>query len=131
MFDDADLIHAYSRAEALADGTLIDVTETAREAGFRVPVALTRTAWFDCVAWGPDDSARVVHQDQSGRLWDVLWMARLAARGKQGVSQLSFSMLRVARDSKDGRPTAVTLLMDIGPGDEGEPVITIGFAEDF
>jgi hypothetical protein len=25
----------------------------------------------------------------------------------------------------------VTLLLDIGPGDEGEPVITIGFAEDF
>jgi len=61
MFEDADLIHSYTRAEALADGTLIDVSETAREAGFRVPVALTRAAWFDCVAWTAEDSQRVVH----------------------------------------------------------------------
>ena len=31
---DPDLISAYSRADALADGLLVDVTETAREAGF-------------------------------------------------------------------------------------------------
>lgn len=31
---DLELISAYTRAEALADGLLVDVTETAREAGF-------------------------------------------------------------------------------------------------
>jgi hypothetical protein len=41
---DPDLISAYSRSEALADGLLVDVTETAREAGFLYPVALTRAA---------------------------------------------------------------------------------------
>ena len=35
MFDKADLIHAYTRADALGDGVLIDVSQTAREAGFR------------------------------------------------------------------------------------------------
>jgi hypothetical protein len=39
------VIHAYSRAEALEDGVLVDVTSTAREAGFRIPVALTRAVW--------------------------------------------------------------------------------------
>src|SRR5262249_4146387 len=33
------------RADALRDGVLIDVTPTAREAGFRYPVALTAATW--------------------------------------------------------------------------------------
>jgi hypothetical protein len=37
MFDEADLIHRYSRADALRDGELIDVSATAREAGIRWP----------------------------------------------------------------------------------------------
>src|ERR1700694_4913366 len=39
------VIHSYSRAEALEDGALIDVTSTTREAGFLIPVALTRAVW--------------------------------------------------------------------------------------
>jgi hypothetical protein len=60
----------YSRAEALADGLLVDVTETAREAGFLYPVALTRAAWELCVALSPP--AKRAGNDDHGRLWDVL-----------------------------------------------------------
>jgi hypothetical protein len=35
MFDESDLIHSYSRADALRDGVLIDVSATARLAGIR------------------------------------------------------------------------------------------------
>ena len=42
-FDPA--IFAYTRAQAIEDGILVDVSETAREAGFRIPVAITRTVW--------------------------------------------------------------------------------------
>jgi hypothetical protein len=31
MFENADLIHRYTRAAALRDGVLIDLSETARE----------------------------------------------------------------------------------------------------
>jgi hypothetical protein len=37
MFDESDLIHSYTRADALRDGVLIDVSATAKEAGFRYP----------------------------------------------------------------------------------------------
>src|SRR5262249_57157129 len=70
MFDEADLIHRYSRADALRDGGLVDVSETAREADIRYPVALTRAAWEQCVAIPPG----VVCQDEAGRLGAVLWM---------------------------------------------------------
>lgn len=131
MFEDADLIHCYTRADAIADGVLVDVTATAREAGFRVPVALTQAAWGDCVSWSAEDNTDGIYQDESGRLWDVLWMASLSARGNKGVSQLSFVVLRIPRGSTTGEPQPVSLLMDIGPGDQGEPVVTIGFPQDF
>ena len=35
------IIYAYTRSQALADGVLVDVTEIAREVGFKLPVALT------------------------------------------------------------------------------------------
>src|SRR5215213_8069377 len=47
-----DAIDTYGRAQAIADGLLVEVAEgIAREAGFTVPVALTVAAWGDCVAW--------------------------------------------------------------------------------
>ncbi|GAB3104269.1 hypothetical protein GCM10027217_27490 [Pseudomaricurvus hydrocarbonicus] len=44
------LVSSYSRAEAISDGVLIDVTTMAREAGFQWPVALTHSVWRDCVS---------------------------------------------------------------------------------
>ena len=39
------VISVYTRAQAIEDGILVDVSETAREAGFRIPVAVTRSVW--------------------------------------------------------------------------------------
>lgn len=117
-------VHRYSRAQAIVDGLLVDVTELAREAGFRVPVALTATVWADCVAWGEEDNRRQTYQDEQGRLWDVLWMAYLAARRGTG-DLLSFQMHRVPRGNHGSRPRLTTLKLCIGLGDSGEPVITV------
>lgn len=62
-------ISVYTRAQAIADGVLIDVSEMSREAGFRFPVAMTRAAWEDCVMWSDEDSRLQVHQDEAGRRW--------------------------------------------------------------
>lgn len=126
MFEEGDLIHSYSRTQALADGVLIDVSQTAREAGFKVPVALTAGAWGEAVAWGEKDTADTgVPQDEAGRLWDVVYMAGLAARSARHHHQarVPFTFLRVPRGSR--RAQRMTLDMLIGPGDAGEPVITI------
>ena len=126
MFEDADFVFTYTRAQALADGVLVDVTATAREAGFRIPVALTSAAWADCVAWTQGDTGRTgIPQDEAGRLWDVLWMAGHAARlhRNSGSNRCAFSVLRVPRGERRARSCALAL--HIGPGDAGEPVITI------
>jgi hypothetical protein len=53
MFEEADLIHAYTRAEAIADGVLVDVSAVAREAGIRWPVALAAAARARSAASAP------------------------------------------------------------------------------
>ncbi len=120
-----ETIFSYSRADAITDGVLVDVTAEASETGFRIPVALTAAAWGGCVAWDDADSHRQTHQGERGRLHDVLWMAFLAARAARGSSETLFSLYRVPRGGRGIKPRLVTLKLTIGPGDAGEPVITI------
>jgi hypothetical protein len=125
MFENADLIHRYTRADAIRDGVLIDVSATAREAGFKYPVALTAAAWARCVAVPPG----VVCQDEAGRLWDVLTMLRFAVRGESGgARELRFGV-HVRNDNRDRAPQLVRLKALCGPGDQGEPVITVTLAD--
>lgn len=39
------VIHSYSRAQAIEDGVLVDVSSMAKEAGFIWPVAVTAAVW--------------------------------------------------------------------------------------
>ena len=122
-------IYTYTRAQALADGVLIDAGPMAREVGFRVPVALTGAAWQDCVAWTESENESQTCQDPDGRLWDVLYMATFGVRhhrvrGKPG-NELLFKLHRVPRDGCSREPVLTKLKLVMGPGDAGEPVITI------
>ena len=120
------VVASYNRAQAIEDGVLIDVTAMAREAGFKWPVALTHTAWCDCVAWTERDNRFQVHQDESGRLWDVLFMAFYAIRTATAPGdRLLFSLYRVPQDGHSTEAGEVSLKLMVGPGDAGEPVVTI------
>ena len=119
------VVHSYTRAQALEDGALVDVTRMAEDARFRVPVALTRNVWTEAVAWNDD---RPEPQDEDGRLWDVLYMAGHAAGRTAGSDRVIFRVLRVPNEDRGRRwnkPELIELALHIGPGDTGEPVITI------
>jgi len=121
-----NVISTYTRSQAIEDGVLIDAGTMANEAGFKWPVALTADVWTDCVAWNDADSQQQVHQDQSGRLWDILYMASHAIRTRKGSGdRLLFQLYRVPRDGRSTDAVLVTLKLIVGPGDAGEPVITI------
>lgn len=113
-------IHVYTRAQALLDGVLIDVSDTARDAGFRLPVAMTAAAWADAVAWSDADTVRQVPQDEGGRLWDVLFMAYLAAKRVANASTtVGFDVLRGPRGGRAVKPRVVKLNMTITGGQRG------------
>jgi hypothetical protein len=121
-----DVISIYTRAQAIDDGQLIDVNETAREAGFTLPVAMTAAVWSDCVAWTDDNNVKQAYQDESGRLWDILFMASHAIRAsKDSGDQLLFQLYRVPHDGRSTKAELTILKLIVGPGDTPEPVITI------
>lgn len=117
-FEGAAVIHACTRAQAIEDGFLVDVSATAREAGIRFPVALSAAVWEGVVV--PDEASKRQGQDIQGRLWDVLWMFRCAALGPD-TDLLIYSLLVVQK----GVRRRVQLKAVCGPGDTAEPVITI------
>lgn len=115
------VIHAYTRAQAIADGNLVEVPKAVyREAGIRVPVALTRAVWDDCVAWSEEDNERKgIGNDEAGRLWDVVWMTRAAMRRSADTDRARVQLYRVPRPGRAHAPRLVELVAVIGPGDEG------------
>ncbi|MDX1252191.1 MAG: hypothetical protein IDH49_08110 [Gammaproteobacteria bacterium] len=120
------MISVYTRAEAIDDGVLINVSKMAAEAGFRCAVALTQGVYAECVAWSEEDSLRQTYQDEPQRLWDVVWMATNAARSaKPGETRTPFQLYCVPRDGKSHKPKLTTLHLHAGSGDDGEMVITI------
>jgi hypothetical protein len=130
--DDAEVIHGCSRAEAIEDGELVDVSDSseAREAGFRVPVALTRAVWDRFVEWDNDQVSakqRSLGQSIAGRLWDVLYMARhginTAPRNQGGT--LLYELYAIPRDGHSTQSRRIKLKLHSGGGDNGEHVITI------
>lgn len=123
------LIDAYTRADMIQDGGLVAIPEAvSREAGITVPVALTRAAWEDCVAWGDaDDRRKGICNDEDGRLWDVLWMTRQTIRRARlcDRDRIRVQLHRVPRPGCARAPRLVELVAVIGPGDSGEPVMTV------
>jgi len=123
-----DVIYSYTRAQAIEDGVLVDAGPIAKEVGFKLPVALTSAVWSDCVAWTDSDSRKKPFQDQSGRLYDVLFMAAFAIRtSEDSGDRLLYELYRVPRDGDSTAAERVTLKLIFGPGDHGEPAMTILF----
>ena len=132
-------ISKYTRAQAIVNGVLIDLTTATddkgqrlcSQAGFKVPVAITRTAWAQTIeaggSWKPDGEGEVLElkggQSLTGRLWDVLWMLRVASGKAANSDRVHFQVLVDVRG--DGRRETVSLWALCGPGDDAQPVITI------
>jgi hypothetical protein len=79
----------------------------------------TRAVWERCVTV----PSGVVCQDEAGRLWDVLWLLRLAI-GRSAGAVVQFGV-HVRNDNRDRTPPLVRLKAVCGPGDTGEPVVTV------
>src|SRR3974390_1310327 len=117
-----DVIYTYTRAQAIADGFQIDVTKIAQEAGIRFPVFITRGVYEHCVAVPPD----VTGQDETGRLWDVVWMLRFAIiRAKPGTSRLPVALYIRNSDNWPARLTKLIPTAGAVDIDDPAPAITV------
>lgn len=123
---DTTVISAYTRGDALNDGELIDVSSTAREAGILYPVALTRAAWADLVAWSDSDGGC---QDETGRLWDVVTITRMRMRqavdeaNRAGTAQIQTHLYRVPAGKEN--PERANMVVGLALDETASPAVTI------
>ena len=116
-----EIIYAYTRAQAIADGVQVDVSTTAKEAGIKFPVYLTRGVFDAYIAVPPNVSG----QDEAGRLWDVVWMLRYAIqRSRPGIDRIPVA-LYVRNDNRAAK--LVKLIATCGALDihDPQPAITV------
>jgi len=114
------VISKYTRAQAIEDRVLIDVTKMAHEAGFKYPTAVTSAVWAKYVTVPEGVEA----QDEQGRLWDILFMLHMAIKGTGSPRENPILFQLLVRNDNFS-PVLVTLKAIFGPGDTLEPVITI------
>ena len=126
LFSEADIVFRYSRRQAMRDGVLADCSnadfgDLCQQLGIRVNVAMTSGAWEATI--GGLDEPLPPGQTIEGRLWDVLYAFRYALSASGMESDRVY--FKVSVQSGDKQRKTVSLWALIGPGDEGEPVITI------
>ena len=123
------MIYSYSRAQAIEDGVLVDISSmTEEEEGsgsiaalclqhYKWPIALTNSVWaiIEEAVENPDNPSTHV-----GILHDILWMSRV--RKRQINTQTIFFEVAIAGA---GREKPVKFKLMSGTGDEGEPVLTL------
>ena len=116
-----EVIFAYTRKQALADGVQVDVSTTAKEAGIKFPMFLTRAVFDAYVAVPPE----VTGQDEAGRLWDVVWMTRFAIlRARPGVDRIPVA-LYVRNDNRAARLVKLIATCGALDMDDAQPAITV------
>ncbi len=116
-----EVIFSYTRSQAVADGVQVEVTKTAQEAGIRFPVFLTRAVYDAYVTVPPGVTA----QDEAGRLWDLMTMARFAIlRSRPGCDRLPVA-LYVRNDNRAPRLVRLTAVCGPLDIDDPQPAITL------
>ena len=116
-----NVISVYTRAQALQDGVLVDVSDLAREAGFKWPVAVTDHLFHSYIV--PALALVAEGQSITGRLWDVLMVLRHAIRSSKDDTYLRFSVL--FQMSPGSAPIPVEIVSVAGPDDDGAPCLTL------
>jgi hypothetical protein len=88
-------------------------------------VSLTSAASERCITVPPG----VLCQDEAGRLWDVLFLLRLAIGRSDGGRVVPFAV-HVRNDNRERTPPLVRLKAVAGPDDDGAPYITVMLPEE-
>ena len=113
-----EVIYSYTRKQAIEDGFLIDVSELAKEAGFKFPAAITRGIYSILNdTHGPGQSFE-------GRARDMFTIFKLEIkRSEPGQDTIYFAPLFQGQGR--GAPRPVKMWSKCGPGDNAEPVLII------
>lgn len=116
-FENADVIHSYSRTEAIEDGVLMDVSKQAAEVGITLHTAVTPGVWAELIAnpkwetWGTEEERlKRLLSDACGEL-------------EKRESDIALFCIRLT--DQGAVRGEIHLRVQRGPGDNLEPVLTV------
>src|SRR6185437_689679 len=120
------VIFEYTRAQAIADGVLVDLSQgelgaLAREAGIKYPMACTAEVFARYIDL--TQAAKKACNDIIGRFWDILTMFKYAVRNAPKNTNTMYVHLRCVVDRVKAQDVVIKSMCH--PGDNGEPVITL------
>lgn len=120
-----DVVYGYSRAQALEDGVLVNLSALAPDVcrqHFKYPVACTAAVY--AIIEKALANKRWMN-DIKGIVHDMLWMSRSYARTIDESTRLFEVIIKGA-----GRKSKYAFKIVCGPGDDGEPVMTVMLPEE-
>lgn len=121
IFADCEVISRYTRADAIQDGTLVDLSANFPDISgqlYKYPVACTAAVW----AIVETAVANKEHcNDFAGVVWDILWMSQRGVVRKFDDSSHIFRVIITGA----GRQKYHDFKIICHGGDEAEPVLTI------
>lgn len=118
-------IFSYTRKQAIEDGVLIDLSSVAPKActeNYRVHVACSSAVW-SIIDKAVKNEKYMNSLD--GVVYDILWMSRAYYQSIDPSTRLFKVVIQGA-----GRKKNFVFKAVVGPGDEGEPVLTIMMPEE-
>lgn len=126
VFADFEVIDRYTRADAIRDGILIDLTANFPDISrqlYKYPVSCTAAVWS--IVEAAVASARHCN-DYPGMVWDLLWMSQKGTIRRIDDTQHIFRVIITGA----GRKRYHDFKIMCHGGDQGEPVLTILLPEE-
>lgn len=118
MFEDFEVIHSYTRKEAIEDGVLVDMNKyiPVNESGYKYPAACTAGVW-NIIDQAVNN--KKYGNDYKGIICDIFNISRIMPfkRWQTGA------MFRVIITGI-GNQKYHTLKLECGPDDDGKPCLT-------
>ena len=121
IFGDCEIISRYTRADAIEDGTLIDITGNFPGIShqlYKYPVACTSAVWAIVEA---AVASKQHCNDYKGVVWDLLWMSQKGIVRRIDESQHIYRMIITGTGTKKYHDFKIVC----HGGDQAEPVLTI------
>ncbi len=126
---DFNNVSTYTRKQAIKDGVLIDITDTAKKIGFISSVAVTSTVWHGYVV--PAKELEYFGQSVKGRVWDVISRLYFQIQCSEATDVIYFkTVFMLPEEQHIYKHEAVELKAVVSAGDNGEPVLTIMLPEE-
>ncbi|SKA71209.1 hypothetical protein SAMN02745704_00096 [Paucidesulfovibrio gracilis DSM 16080] len=122
-FDDFDLVYAYTRTQAIADGVLIPISE--EESGLKIPAVVSSNLFHHYIE--PPEKLVGEGQSTTGRLHDTIMMFKAAASVRWDGTRVAFDVLYLMGP---GRLEKVKILGLLCTDDKEKACLTFCLPED-